>query len=278
MHISERTISAVGRIVTGDEHLSRYRSGPQLVRLFNEYGGNDVYGQGFPSRWQYAEDRIRALNGTASLGAFLCEILDPREFLDTEFQVEKAIEYVNKRPSYEGYQLELINNRVRVVDRAGDIIECPNPFEGSEEDGHTFISEQIEKAERKVQEADYDGAITNARSLVEAVLLELDKALDPNAAEYDGDLTKLYRRVQKLLTLDPGRADVEGPLRQVLSALASIVSGLSGLSNRVGDRHVRTYKPDKHHAVLVVNAARTLVNFLFDTHEYQKRRGSKTNE
>ncbi|MGD1158067.1 MAG: abortive infection family protein [Terriglobia bacterium] len=44
------------------------------------------------------------------------------------------------------------------------------------------------------------------------------------------------------------------------------VSDLSGLSNKMADRHVRTYKPDKRHAVLAVDSAETLAAFLFETH------------
>ena len=52
------------------------------------------------------------------------------------------------------------------------------------------------------------------------------------------------------------------------------VSDLSGLSNKMGDRHVRTYKPDKRHAVLVVDSAKTLAAFLFETHRARKWRAS----
>jgi hypothetical protein len=52
------------------------------------------------------------------------------------------------------------------------------------------------------------------------------------------------------------------------------VSDLSGLSNKMGDRHVRTYKPDKRHAVLVVDAAKTLAAFPFETHRARKSRAS----
>ena len=60
MRISERSISALAKIVTGDSQISPYKSGPVLVRLFNEFGAKDVYGQGFPSRWYYAEEKIRS--------------------------------------------------------------------------------------------------------------------------------------------------------------------------------------------------------------------------
>jgi hypothetical protein len=274
MKLTERTISAIGQIVTGDEQLSRYRSGPQLVRLFNDFGANDVYGQGFPSRWQYAEEKVRSLNGTSAIGSLLCQILDPRELLDTEFQAESAVEYVNARLKYDGYEVLIDNGLAKVRDLSGVSVTCEHPFQGSEKEGHLFIDEQIQKAETKIKEGDYDGAITNARSLLEAVLMELETTLDDQAPPYDGDLPKLYKRVQKLLNLEPGRPDIEGPLKQVLSGLVSIVGGIAGLSSRMGDRHVRSYKPAKHHASLVVNTAKTMANFLFETHQYQNGKGS----
>lgn len=273
MKLSERTISAIGKIVTGDEGLSRYRSGPQLVRFFNDFGANDVYSQGFPSRWQYAEDKLRSLNGTEAIGAALCQVLDPREFMDSEHNEEEATEYVNARLKYDGYEVVLDNGLAKIRDLSGVSVTCEHPFQGPEKEGHLFIDEQIRKAETKIKEGDYDGAITNARSLLEAVLTELEAILDENPPQYDGDLPRLYKRVQNLLNLEPSRPDIEGPLKQVLSGLVSIVGGIAGLSNRMGDRHVRSYKPAKHHAVLVVNTAKTMANFLFETHRYQKGKG-----
>ena len=147
-----------------------------------------------------------------------------------------------------------------------------HPFGGSNKQAHLFIDEQIKKAERKIQEEDYDGAITNARSLLEAVLTEIESDLDEKAPKYDGDLPKLYKRVQKLLNLDPSRPDIDQPLKQVLSGLVNIVQGLSGISNKMGDRHVRTYKPSRRHAMLVCNAAKSIANYKFDTHAYNKQR------
>ena len=266
MKISARSITAIGRIVTGDEGLSPYRSGPRLVQLFNDYGANDTYGQGFPSRWQYAETRLNDLNGTAALSSLLSEVMDPREFMDTKLDVSAAIEYVNKRLRYDGFEVGIHNGHAKVRHLEGSAVECKHPFEGSVDEGHLFIEEQLQKCEQKIQDGDYDGAITNGRSLLEAVLSELEEKVNPNPVPYDGDLPKLYKRVQKLLNLDPARPDVVTPLKQVLSGLAGIVSGLSGISNRMGDRHARTYKPSRRHAVLVVDSAKTLVNFLFETY------------
>jgi len=53
------------------------------------------------------------------------------------------------------------------------------------------------------ESGDYDGAITNARSLVEAVLAAIEREFDSNAPDYDGDLPKLYKRVQTHSNLPP---------------------------------------------------------------------------
>jgi hypothetical protein len=269
MKVAVGTIAAIGRIVTGDEGRSPYRGGPALVRLFNEYGANDVYGQGFPSRWKYAEENLLRLNNTPALAALLCQIMDPREFLDTTFKVEDAIEYLNARLKYDGFELVIENDLPKVRDLKGAAVDCSRPFEGSSADGRAFIDEQIKKSEEKIRDGDFDGAITNARSLLEAVLTEIERHLDNNASPYDGDLIKIFKRVQKLLNLEPGKIDLDASLKQVLSGLTTVINGVAGLSNQLGDRHVRTYKPSKHHALLVVNSAKTVVGFLFDTQNYQ---------
>ena len=63
MKISEHSISAVGSIITGDKKMSPYRTGSDLVNFFNQFGSEDTYGQGFPSRWMYAEEKLRVFNG-----------------------------------------------------------------------------------------------------------------------------------------------------------------------------------------------------------------------
>ena len=272
MKLSNRSIQALGRIVTGEEGLSPYRSGSQLVRLFNDFGANDKYGDGFPSRWMYAEEKLQAINDTKMLPALIREIFDPRDFLDGEMEIQPGIDYLNKRLAYDGFEIVKDRDFVRVRDLEGVMVDMTNPFEGSDEDAHLFIDEQINKSETKIHDGDYDGAITNARALLEAILTEIEKQMDPNPPKYDGDLIKLYKRVQKLLNLDPGRKDVDSTLKQVLSGLVSVVSGLAGLRNKMSDARVRSYKPKKHHAVLVVNAAKTLSSFLFASFSYQTKK------
>jgi hypothetical protein len=163
----------------------------------------------------------------------------------------------------------LVNDKV-VSKKIGNV-EFVSPFQNSLIDTHSFIKEQTEKCDIKIASEDYYGAITNARSLLEAVFVEIEKELDPSALKYDGDLNKLYRRVQKLLNLEPSRKDISDTLKQILSGLSNVVSGLAGLRNKMSDAHVASYRPAKHHAVLAVNVAKTLANFVVATKEYQNK-------
>ena len=105
MKLSGRTIRQLAEIVTGDSKVSPYRTGPDLVRLFNEFGGNDVYGQGFPTRWVYAEEKIKAILDTPDLPRLITHVFDPREFIGTDFQSEKAVSHLNTFLKFDKLQI-----------------------------------------------------------------------------------------------------------------------------------------------------------------------------
>jgi hypothetical protein len=282
MNLSARSIKRLGEIITGDRALSPYRSGPKLVEFFNAFGTNHTYGKGFPSRWSFAEDCIRQFNNTPVLKKIIISAVDPRDYMgatvyDTQSQQNKpinlkeALTYLNEFLAYDGYEIVPHGKGYDVVDKTRGEILVDVKLEPSHL-SHAFIMEQIEKCRTKTSQGDYDGAITNARSLVEAVLTAIENEFDTDAPRYDGDLPKLYKRVQKHLNLAPENPNISNTLKQTLTGFISIIGGLSGLSNKMGDRHVREYKPAMHHAVLIVNVAMTFTNFIFDTYGYQRAR------
>lgn len=273
MNLSESTLLALESIITGDGGLSPYRSGPQLVSFFNQFGTKDTYGRGFPSRGSYTEDKLREFNGTPAMRSIIKSDFDLGHFIHKEIEINTAADYLNKFLNLDNYELRLSGKRWSVYE-LNSVVELVNPYENSNEITHIFIEEQINKCNKKLSEQDFDGAITNARSLLEAVLLSIEREIDPNPPEHDGNLPKLYRRVQNHLNLSPGESSLAEPLKQILSGLTSIVTGLSFLRNKISDSHTIIYKPSEHHAKLAINSAKTLCNFLFDTKEYQTNKKS----
>jgi len=105
MKLARNTLAELVKIVTGDTKMSPYRNGPMLVRLFNEYGWNDYYGPGFPSRWKYAEERLLALNGKPSLRQLVDEVFDAREWIGKDLKAEVAAAHLNKFLKFDGYEV-----------------------------------------------------------------------------------------------------------------------------------------------------------------------------
>lgn len=275
MNVSDYTINFLGEAIAGDLEGFPYRSGPELVKFFNQYGSRDVYptGGGFPTRRVFAQDKVRELNGTPALDDAVCAVVDPRVFQRVNLSVEEAVETLNANLKYDGYELAKEGHFYKIRSLASGRVAINPAVTSSDALTQAAIDEHIRKCESKLSDEDYSGAITNARSLLEAVLTAIEQELDPAGVYADKDLPKQYRRVQRLLNLGPERKDVADSLRQVLQGLAGVVNGLSAMRNKMSDAHGATYRAEKHHAQLAVYAATTLANFLFDSKNYQQKRG-----
>ena len=106
MEIAYETIQAFQKVITGDsledrDPIAPYRSGPELIEFFNQFGENDEYGQGFPSRWYFTEEKLKKFNGSERLKEVLESAVDPRSFLGSEYNIEEVVEYLNQFLEYD---------------------------------------------------------------------------------------------------------------------------------------------------------------------------------
>jgi hypothetical protein len=145
--------------------------------------------------------------------------------------------------------------------------EVPNTL------SYSHILEDITKCENRIESGDYSGAITSAKSLIEGVCKEIIFNIKGEDISGSPNLPTLFNNVRNHLNLDPGNEELQKSLKQVLSGLIQIVHGLNEVRNKSGDSHTRKVKPSLHHALLVTNSAKTVVNFLFHTYEYQRNLG-----
>lgn len=268
MKITERTIKFLGKTLCGDNRILPYKKGHELVDFFVEFGANDVYGEGFPSRWQYTEDKVREFNNTTTLKSIIENSVDPRDLMGLGTGVPEIIKSINDYLKFDGYELKKVGNFYKIHDVKGIIVE-PETVQGL---SHEFIKEQIEKCQNKIDQGDFNGAITNARSLVEAVMIEIIETHTDEEVKNDGKLENLYKQIKKILNLTIDPKVLPPTIIQILSGLDSITGGLAGLSNNSGDRHANKFKTMKHHAKLAVNSSISLVDFLLDSMEYQNKK------
>lgn len=272
MKIRNRTIRVIADTIAGENNYSFYRSGPILVEFFNEFGFNDTYGKGFPSRWAYADNKIKKIVDQERLVDFINYCLNEKHYF--EIQTEKyetqdqIIELWNKYLELD--ELKIIRNGSHfllnnLIDSKVIVRETHLEILSTE-----FMRQQIDKCEKKLLQRDFDGAITNARTLVEEVLLEIEALLTGQRGKNGGDMAVLYNRVKKLINFDPGQEGLNESLKQILQGLNSIVLGVSKLRTKASDSHSREFKPSEHHARLAVNSAMTFTSFVLESYFYQQ--------
>lgn len=170
----------------------------------------------------------------------------------------------------------LLTELEHAIQRNATLVELDAQLVARDALSQEFLEQQVRKCNLKLADADFDGAITNARSLLEGIFVEVERRLAEGDPPTDGDLVRQYGRVQRLLNLHPGEKDLADTLRQILSGMSSVVTGLAGLRNKLSDGHARRYKPERHHARLAVNAAKTIATFTLESYDHQLAAGRIT--
>lgn len=204
----------------------------------------------------------------------IIEALDPRRFNGFEYgSASEAAAKVNEYLSHDGFL---------VVHRSGGrvaIEAAAKPAGGSGEElrsmaeADVYIRDQLHTCNARLADNDYDGVVTAARALVEAVLVAVEREVDGDSQPYGGDLLKLWKRVGGLLGFDAKDDTLPESLKKILRGLSGIIAGLAEARNQMGDAHVPSYRAREHHARLAVNTAHALVDFTVSSYKYQRDRG-----
>lgn len=91
------------RLLINEE--TEYRSGPQLVRFFNALGFDDSYGQGFPPRWVFTDDKLQQLNGSPELDKCIRAVLSPANFMGRVSDLDRHIAEFNKFLAFDKWKV-----------------------------------------------------------------------------------------------------------------------------------------------------------------------------
>lgn len=250
----------------------------KLINTFDAYMENkkDVFDFNYClSDKEYQEARIIILKAYRTIELKLPEVIkrcrDVREFIyyygsrnyDYNYSHFDALGEISDIFNAVLDYLEEQNIEIKIIK-----IECDIPNELT----YQKLIDKVQRCDERIEQRDYSGAITLARSVVEGVCKEIILNLTNEQLTGKEDLLKLFKIVRNQLNLNPDNEKLKRPLQEVLSGLIKVVEGLNAIRNTNGDAHYNKNKVSLHHALLVVNSAKTLVTFLFDTYEYQRER------
>ena len=264
--ISEFLARNLAQSVTGDDNFFPYRKGADLILLFNRFGFKDIYPESLEgSRNAYTRERIKQLKNLNDLKKLVEIIVDRREFFSSAISIENAVMHINEYLKLEGYEVRYDGKTYRFFSDTTKTVEHKTISTIS----HDFIIEQLEKSEEKLVSGDYDGAITNARSLIEAVSIKVIETKNSETYKSDGDLIKIFKDLKISLNMNMDKEHYPQFLIEIIQGMSTAIQGIAALSNRASDRHYRIYKPQKHHAKLAVNCAFSFCDFIVESFHYQ---------
>lgn len=139
MLLGKKTLEKLRIIINGDR-TQDYRSGPQLVEFFNELGFNDVYGQGFPSRWYYTETCLEKINGTPELDKCIKNTFAVINYIGRIAELDALIADFNQYLAFDKWSVIRNNHEITFKRLDKIIIEEPTKNDTDANDEKIFLS------------------------------------------------------------------------------------------------------------------------------------------
>ncbi len=228
--------------------------------------------------WLFSDARFGLMDGADEVFLrFLCQVVHPTVRPDSK-EAKALVTTFNAHLLVDGWELvegRPISGRPTFIARrrASGAVTLPEPVHASDVLSDEYVRELAGKCDSRIASNDLDGAVTVARTLLEAILSELEARLAGSKGNYKGDLPKQFKEVTKLLRMDDQRSDLDDRFKDVIRGLVMVANGLAPLRNKMSDGHARERKPAPHHARVVVNAAKTVSAFLVESYLFQSEKG-----
>lgn len=126
MQLNSKTLEKLREIINGDG-TPDYRSGPALVKFFNELGFEDVYGQGFPSRWAYTDEKLQKINGTPELEKCIKNTFAVVNYIGRISELNTLINEFNQYLAFDKWEIKRDNDIINFQKLARVIINETSP-------------------------------------------------------------------------------------------------------------------------------------------------------
>lgn len=285
--LSPQTIEALALVITGgsgsigaDPGPGRYRSAWYLEQFFTKIGV--TFSVNNRSRVPAVRECLDELNVAApgKLHDAIHAVTDPRDYLDDTDSLLQVVDYLNKRLKFDNLELRREGEFYRLTSTAPGGLPAVVFRAAIHLTDYDSVQTEFERSLQAV-DSDPEDAITAACSTVESVCkCILDQMKRPYPAKQD--IKGLVSEVGKHLNLSPAREDLPDNLardiKQILSGLISVTSGIGALRTHGGDAHGRGRRKapvDVRISRLAIHAASTVSLFYIETWNRMKERADE---
>ena len=171
MQLQSKTIEKLRKLINEE---TEYRSGPTLVSFFNNFGFNDCYGQGFPSRWFYTEEKLKSINGSKKLEDIIKHVLSPVNFIGRFDDLNKIISDFNQYLLFDGYKIAIKGKNI-IIQESNDEIKF-------NEDKENLSEEEFINKDFKNISIDNIGLDSDVNDVIKQRLEEIKNCLKSKAS------------------------------------------------------------------------------------------------
>ena len=216
---------------------------------------------------KYVRLQLEKINGTSRIHDFI--IVYFKHIYDYGDEPEEVVEYLNRYFDADGYSIEKIefSDEYKIYSLDDCLVNYDCLFKESERGNYILINEHNKKCFEKIKSGDYTGAITNSRSLLEQLLCEIRSEIQISNGQrrsgYNGGIDELLADVlDKLKIKETLKEKVYNGYESIENGFKSLVHGISLLRHGMSDAHNISYAPSQKDALLAVNTAKTIANFI----------------
>lgn len=192
MKLQNKTLIKLRKLINEE---IEYRSGPRIVDFFNQFGSDDIYGEGFPSRWIYTDAKLQEINDTPKLDQCIQELFAPINFVEDMDKLDSLIENFNKYLVFDGWKIvrkkqNIILEPTADIDKvlgteryvngpenyflAKEFEDIPLEQIVNDERIHQFLQSRLNETKMAIQHQLYLSAIFMCGSILEGILLYIE--------------------------------------------------------------------------------------------------------
>lgn len=254
-----------------------YLSGPDLCSLSTLFGLPMSYswgkGETNLSRWQYLFNLLEYCIKENRCSDLLAHLFAMDKFSNKlsrygADEIEAAyshitqtvIQKINGLLYFGGNELAVIDNSF-IIKKIGSKVEIQAPKIKLID--REYIKSISSRANRDIDQKDYDSAITKSRTLLEETFCYVIEKKNESPSD-SGDINKLFKQVKTLYNMHTD-SGADRRINTLLSGLNSIVSAIAEMRNKDSDAHgvgATRINIDEHHARLFVNSSISMADFI----------------
>lgn len=242
-----------------------YLSGPMLCELSQKFGLIQIYkwekGAVNLSRWQYLDKLLDYTIKNNKINQLLAYMMSKDSFsnqlntLDSVSEIEETYNYIVKKVIdkinsilyFCGHQLIVIGNQYLIKEINSNVkIDMPNLKIIDRE----YILDLSKRANKDIDEENYDSAITKARTILEEAFCYVIEKKEQYPSD-NGDINRLYKQVKDLYNMHTDK-NMDKRINKLLSGLENIVQALAEMRNN--NYYIRRYTISKKDEYYIFNA------------------------